>query len=306
MAKFFVKRTQVIDSPLADCAAAVRDFQRWPGWSPWLIAEPDAELTFSEDGNAYSWKGKVTGAGSIQVRTDELPRHLSLDLEFLEPFKSKNQTGFTFKEVEGGTEVTWTMEGKLPWFLFFLKKIMAAWIGNDYQRGLLLLKDYVETGEAKCKLDFIGEETIPGFYYVGIRTETQFSKIGPAMEADLEKLINGLREAGMTPSAPPFSIYHKLDFVKDWISYTVGIPVEKIRKSSRGTVSGEFPDTRCYVIEMEGRYEHLGSAWSAGYMRGKAKVFNAHGQRDNFEIYVSDPENTPEDQLITRVCFPVR
>ena len=38
--------------------------------------------------------------------------------------------------------------------------MMEAFIGMDYDRGLLMLKDLVEKGSVPSKLDFIGEQKI--------------------------------------------------------------------------------------------------------------------------------------------------
>jgi hypothetical protein len=48
------------------------DYRTWKTWSPWLISEPEAIVTVSDDpssvGSQYTWKGKVTGEGALQHR----------------------------------------------------------------------------------------------------------------------------------------------------------------------------------------------------------------------------------------------
>jgi len=48
------------------------DYRTWKTWSPWLISEPEALVTVSDDpssvGSQYAWKGKVTGEGELQHR----------------------------------------------------------------------------------------------------------------------------------------------------------------------------------------------------------------------------------------------
>jgi len=45
------------------------------------------------------------------------------------------------------TKVTWTMNGCVPIFLFFMIGMMKAWIGMDYERGLMMLKELAEKGK---------------------------------------------------------------------------------------------------------------------------------------------------------------
>ena len=61
-------------------------------------------------------------------------------------------------------------------------------IGMDYDRGLAMLKEYVETGEVSSDLEFKGASDFAGGKYVGIKTDTSIENIGTAMEGDFEKL----------------------------------------------------------------------------------------------------------------------
>lgn len=56
-----------------------------------------------------------------------------------------------------------------------MKGMMAASIGMDFDRGLRMLKDYLETGEVHSKLDYPGQTNFEGFHYVGIRSQSSFA-----------------------------------------------------------------------------------------------------------------------------------
>lgn len=45
------------------------------------------------------------------------------------------------------------MDGKLPYFMFFMVKMMKNWIGMDYERGLAMLKEFIETGEVISRVE---------------------------------------------------------------------------------------------------------------------------------------------------------
>ena len=65
-----------------------------------------------------------------------------MDLTFLKPCKSQAKVAFYLKEEGASTQVRWTMDSVLPFFLFWMKKSMEAYISQDYGRGLRLLKDF--------------------------------------------------------------------------------------------------------------------------------------------------------------------
>jgi len=306
MPKLQVVRSQTIQAPAEQVFSHVRNFKEWSSWSPWLICEPDCPLSFEPDGTGYSWNGKIIGEGSLHRVGETPPELLELKLEFRKPFKSTSTVRFHFREKSGATEVDWEMDGSLPWFLFWLKPMMEAFIGMDYERGLLMLAEYVETGSVTSRLEFAGERTVSGFRYLGIRNQCQIKEIGPSMEADFQKLGEAIESHSLTPAGKPFSIYHQWDVAKGTAAYTIGFPVEGEVQPPEGQVAGSVPDLKGYTIHHTGPYHYLGNAWSAGYQRVQAKVIRQDKSVDPFEIYQNDPRETPPEQLITEVIFPVK
>jgi len=81
-------------APLKEINDTLRDFRQWPKWSPWLIMEPDAVLTYTDRqgqvGATYAWAGHLVGAGSmelVEVHDDSL----KMELNFYRPFRSCKQ-----------------------------------------------------------------------------------------------------------------------------------------------------------------------------------------------------------------------
>jgi uncharacterized protein YndB with AHSA1/START domain/DNA gyrase inhibitor GyrI len=305
--KFNVDKSIHIAAPIKTVYQMVRDFQQWPAWSPWLLAEPDCRLRYPADGKGYSWDGKIVGSGEMEILGEEAPHRIECRLTFLKPWKSHNTTGFVFTEKDGGTEVTWSMEGSLPWFMFWMKQMMTAFIGMDYQRGLLMLKDCLETGSNPSRLEFRPNVQVSGKPYIGVRTECGLDEIDAAMERDLTKLMGWLRERAEESAGPAFSIYHKWDMVRQRTNYTLCLPLRSLPVDlAGGFASGELPSGPAYTVKHTGPYRHLGNAWSVGMMHARAKLFKMDKKREHFEVYENNPEEVGENELVTVVHFPQR
>lgn len=307
MPQLNISKSILIHAPVERVYAAVRDFKSWRAWSPWLIAEPDCRIQYATDGRGYSWNGRIVGAGNIEVTREDSPRSIHCRLEFLKPWKSASDVAFHFAESDGTTEVTWTMNGSLPFFLFFMKSMMTAFLGMDFQRGLNMLKDYAETGEVPSQLEFVGRERFSATAYVGVRTHCAVSVVGPTMEADLVTLREAFDDMEMEPDGKPFAIYHAWDPVKGETEYTLGLPVAKIpAQTPDKLVTGSIPTCDVHVIRHTGAYRHLGNAWAAGMMRARTKIFAQNKKIPPFEFYENDPRMTPENELLTVLRFPVK
>ncbi len=306
MPQFSVSKSVLINAPKEKVYDVVSKFDSWTKWSPWLIAEPDAEVTVTENGKEYKWKGKVTGSGEMKVIKEEGPDAAYYDLTFLTPYKSHAKVSFLLKEKDGGTEATWTLDSSLPWFMFWMKDAMIGYLGMDYDRGLAMLKDYVEDGEVHSKLAFEGESRLDGFKYIGIRTNSSMDDISTSMEKDLEEIYHYAAPKNILKGVA-LSIYHKWDVVKQRVEYTAAVPVSEIPEDVPSKmVTGEIPSTKVYKTKHTGPYHHLGNAWSTMNMFQRSKVFKYNKKLHPFEMYLNDPAETKPNELETEVVFAVK
>lgn len=307
MPVFHVTKSIVIDKPIDQVYASVRDFRQWQVWSPWLRAEPGCEPVHADDGESYSWDGKIVGSGEMAITVEVPSKSIDYRLSFFKPWKSLNTTRFEFSEEGAGTKVTWSMVGSLPIYLFFLKGMMTAFIGMDYARGLRMLKDFLETGSVPSRLDFEGAKSGAGFSYVGIRSSCRMDEMATEMARIFEKLKRAMEVSGIEPSGAPFSVYHKWQMTKGIAQFTTGFPVASAPPAlPEGLVSGVVPSSDVYVVKHTGPYRHLGNAWSAGMMHAQAKVFAKDKKFEPYEVYESSSKEVPENELVTVVKLGVK
>lgn len=308
MPVFNVSKSIVIEARLEKVFASVRNFKEWEAWSPWLRSEPGCPLKYAEDGKSYQWDGQIIGSGELAVVADEANKRIDYRLSFFRPWKSENTSAFHFAERNGATEVTWTMEGSLPFFLFFMKGMMSAWVGMDYDRGLKMLKDYLEIGSVPSEMEFLGTQPFEGFKYVGSSCECSIDDIGETVKETLRKVRQALVAAGHEVRNG-FTIYHKFSMSKGVTSLTAGFLVENPPATPpAGLEVGEIPACSTYGIKHTGAYKHLGNPWAAGMMHSqcKPKQFQKDKSVPDFELYLNDPTEVGARNAETVVHLPAK
>ena len=307
MPKMSIKRSVEVYAPADKVYNVLDNFNTWTAWSPWLIMDPEAKVNVREDAKYYEWEGERVGSGQMSIINEKENESIDYDLLFLKPWKSKAKVSFHTKTKGDSTEVTWTMDSSLPFFMFWMKAMMEAFVGMDYERGLNMLKDYMEHGEVKSKLDFRGEKQFEGCKYIGISRTCTKEQLGEMMSSDFDKIWAYMGDKKDNIGGYPFSIYAKWDMVKNRISYTSGVPVKEVPSDlPEGIIVGEIPATRVYELHHTGPYTHLANAWSTLNNMARGKAFKWNKKIWPWEFYLNDPTETPEDQLETAVYFPVK
>ncbi|MDX2361283.1 MAG: SRPBCC family protein [Crocinitomicaceae bacterium] len=308
MPKIHIDKSIVIKATPEELYSKLRDFHNWTVWSPWLITEPEAKVSVNEDGKYFEWEGKYVGSGNMTVLKENENSSIEYDLTFLKPWKSKAKTTFKFVPEEDGTRVHWIMDTSLPFFMFWMKKMMAAWIGMDLERGLSMLKSHTEEGTINSKLEIKGFSQYAGCQYVGLKTTATMDGLGEAMSKDYEKLMPYFmdgRQEHMDGHA--FSIYHKWELVKGQVEYTAAVPVKSIPSDLlEGMFVGNVAPMKVHTITHTGTYAHSGNAWGAQMSRSRGQLFKTNKKIHPMEVYPNSPKDTPANELISEVIFSVK
>ncbi|SFT43992.1 Predicted transcriptional regulator YdeE, contains AraC-type DNA-binding domain [Lishizhenia tianjinensis] len=302
MPRINVDKSIFIDVKPSEVYEKLMDFNHWKVWSPWTITEKEVVVTVDENNQHYHWKGNLVGEGEMRITGSTPNSSIEVDLNFIKPFKSKAKVAFIIKAEQEGSRVHWTLDNKLPFFMFFFKNMMTAMIGMDYNRGLLMLKEYLEEGKVKSNLEFVGNSSLEAMYYIGRKTTTSMDTISDAMTQDYKALYDITKSNDLDVRDHAFSIYHEWKLAKNQTTYTAAIGLYSLPdKVPNGFVVGNIPAQDTYVVKHTGPYHHIGNAWSAIFMRDRAKIFKKDKNFDPIELYLNSPENTAPEDLVTEI-----
>ena len=309
MPSYHVERTIVIEKPIKEVRDSLKNFKEWPKWSPWIIMEPDATLTYSDRqgqvGASYGWSGVLIGAGGMELM-DVHDDELKMQLNFVKPFKSTADVGFKLVENDSGTKVTWYMDGNLPFFMFWIRSKMKAYIGMDYMRGLLMLKEYLETGSVASYVHIEGVMPVSETEYVAIPTQCSIDDLGSSMQENWKDLYRFIEENKLSMEGVPFSIFHTFDMVKHETSYYSCIPVTTDVALSEGWLRGTLDAEETLKTMHKGRYRHLGNAWMTAMNFARMKKMKMAKSPVGYEFYLNNPYDTDEEELVTEIYMPFK
>ncbi len=309
---YSITRSIQIDAPQERVFEAVRNFHTWNQWSPWLCTERTAKVDISgsgkEIGDIYAWDGNLVGAGEIEHRTREEYKHMEQKLRFTKPFKSVSRIWFDFVPEANDTKITWGMRGELPFFLFAMKKRMVAMLGNDFERGLQMLKDLVETGKVEFSMEYVGVVELPAAQYMGITKETSLTEMSTSIQGSFARLLKTVEQNNINPNGAMFCIYHQFDMINQHMKYTAAIPVPtEVDIHENDVFSAKRETTKALKIIHTGDYKYLGNSWMGAY----SYIYKTKGLKEDkahspIEIYVNDPTELLPEQWRTEIYIPVR
>ena len=309
MPGYNIRRSVLINAPADKVFEAVADFSNWTTWSPWLIAEPDAKVEISENpsavGGKYSWDGELVGSGEVEHKLLDRNSLVQDEIRFRKPFKSVADVGFELNRTGKGTRLTWYMDGYLPWFLFWMKPSIMTFVSMDYDRGLRMLKDWLESGTIHSKIDIRGVETVKPMRVLGVRRQCAIDEVGEAMSQAFNDAREMCARNKLNAEGTMVSVYHKLDMKKQQFDFTSGFIVESDSLEPAGMHSWRLPACQAFRVDHQGHYEHLGNGWSVANQHCRYKKLK-QSKVGAFEVYRSTPDNADANDCVTEIYLPLK
>ena len=303
---FHVKRSLEIDAPLESVFAAIVDLKSWPQWSPWLIHEPDTEITYSDnyqaEGGFYSWSGKLTGAGKLTHLKITPATSIRQQIEFLRPFKSVNQISWEFENSNGNSLVGWEISGRMPFLFRFMTRKIDAMLGRDYELGLVMLNGFLNASAPHPVFTFNGSEVLQDFSYWAIPRNGNLRQLETARRSTIETL----RAATNESTALALTLYHRFDPLAAHFQSEIAIPIGDDPPASNYT-RREFSGGRYFKMTLHGDHRFLPLGWHALTSHCRLHKVKLDPTRPALEIYHHDPQElTDSNQMTSALYLPIK
>jgi effector-binding domain-containing protein len=310
MPAYQVERSLVINANAERVFQEVIDYSSWTTWSPWLILEPQATVTVTDPptqvGAKYAWVGDMTGQGEIEHIRLEPHSKVVDEIRFLKPFKSTAGIHFSLMPEHSGTRLTWTMDGKMPWFLFWMIPMIKTFIGMDFQRGLNMLKDRIELGHIPSQSTVHGKQKVGPIRMAGVAGTCAVSETGSAIDKAFAEAKKEFQACRLPTDEMMMTAYTRFQVAKGQFDFISGFQIpDSCEVPSHSSLKvWTLPECNAFRVEHTGSYRHLGNAWAIANQIVRHRKFK---QRScgTFEIYRTVPP-VPESELKTDIYLPLK
>jgi predicted transcriptional regulator YdeE len=306
--KFEIIKSIEVNKSLTDIYQILSDVNQWNNWSPWACLDPEAKIDIKiNESTGYTnltWDGKLIGSGEMIV-TNKTANTIHYDLNIFKPFKTKSKIWFELKSINDKTEVNWGMASSLPIYLFFLKKMMMAYMGADYNRGLIRLKEYAETGTILCKMSNVKNTTQEAFYVVGKKEQTSIDQLGPAMNNIFDKIMKDIETRKLPIPNGFISLYHNFDLIKSKTEFSCGVFYNQKPELNSEYEILEIEKHDSLKMDLKGTYTHLPTAWSKIWCHQRGNKIDLNKKIPFYEIYLNSPKMVAPEDVHTELRLPI-
>ena len=133
---FLIERSLSIKAPPEKIFALINNFHNWARWSPQDTEDPSMKRTFSGPGSGTGAVSDWTSTGSagrgrMLITESVAPHRISVDVDWVKPFKAHNVNLFSLESDGASTRATWSMRGTNVYML----KVMSVFVNMDRMMG---------------------------------------------------------------------------------------------------------------------------------------------------------------------------
>jgi hypothetical protein len=191
------------------------------------------------------------GEGVMTI-TDVSEDTVKIRLMFEEPFESESPIYYAFNELDGKTEVTWYMEGEIPypWNIMGLFFSMEDTAGKDFEKGLKKMKTAVEKqlgNVVKVNTSAIGIVEVPMRKFIGRRSVVKFDDMQSYYSENFTDAYTTITENEMEFDGSPSGIYFSWEPENEQADMATAIPVKDLEEDIEGFE----------IFELGGRHSKL-------------------------------------------------
>jgi effector-binding domain-containing protein len=244
----------------------------------------------------------------MTITKDEPFSNIEAELDFGDQGLASSYYKFEVVE-KGKTKVTWGFESEIdiPIFGGYLCLMMGPMVEKEYVKGLESLKELSESiqnqqdlTDRKISIQNVESQTVICMTTATIPTD---GNLAEKMGASYGQLVSNIQVNGMEMTGPPITVTTKWE--ENEYVFDNCIPI----KSVSGDLSAQVFESKTYSgyalkLEHLGSYANLDSSYEA--ILAYIAQMGLEITENPWEVYISDPSNTPEDKLVTHIYFPIQ
>ncbi len=310
-----VEQSIFIDAPASVVFSQVNGFKTFNAWSPFVAVFPDANYAFEGQefgvGSKMSWTvtepKPETGSQTIVASTP----YERVDVELVFGHQGSSQATYLLRPADGGTNLTWAFDTDFGLNILgrYWGLLLDRQLGPLYAQGLANLK---RIAEELPKVDWsdleIGITDVPSTtiaYFTG-SSGNEPDEIGAALGAAYGRVAMFISANRLQMDGQPIAINNYWD--ERGFGFDAGIPVSGTPSRGVGPDSpvrmGETYGGRVVRAVHVGPYTGLEETYAVVEAFIVAHKLEANGR--SWDAFVSDPGNTPEEELTTEIYYPVK
>ncbi len=322
-ARVEVERSVTLNRPAATVFTLMNGFRTWPQWSPWAGVDPGAEFLRSGPdagvGARLEWTGDPAriGTGWQEIVASEPWRRIALRTDI--GAQGGATTEYLVAGDQLGSRVTWVFHNDVTegkglvgglvgrYFGLFLKR----WVAADFEQGLARLEAFAaavpERDFSTADIALVEVESIP-VLAVSAGADGDPDTVASALAAAYTEITGWALANDVPLGGQPLAVTRSLDGpsgpdFRVEAALPLGEPGASVPEPSGRVRLSRSPGGMAARIVHEGAFDNT----LVSYERLQAWIA-AHGYRDtgvSWEHYVTDPGETPEQDLRTHIYFLV-
>lgn len=310
-----LEREIQIDAPPSTVFTIVNGYGRLHDWSPWTQIDPENTVdTFTGPaqgvGAKHTWQSDHPNVGNGSQEIIESTPYTSVK-NYLDFGPQGDATSFfTLTPKDDGTHVVWGFDTEFGMDIMgrYFGLMMEKFIGTPYEEGLANLKALAEGMPSADFSDLDVEvtevEPMTMAYFEGTSTQ-QTEQVSEDLASAYAQVVGFIESQGLTPSGPPLTVNHLWE--DNVYEFQAGMPIaeapeEAVAADSPVQIGTTYGGKAVRAVH-RGSYDSMPETYEKlmAYMA-------AHGYEYSgspWDIWISDPETTPEEDLITHIHFPL-
>ena len=299
---------RIIDASIADVYAKVEDLGQWKAWCPWLEDVPAGVLVLTGEGRSKgarcAWVDAKMGEGALTHQRLLRGQEIAQRLRLKHPFTVRGSSHWTFVEVDGRTEVTWSVAGRVAFAMRIFASTVNGALAFDLRYGLDRLAALLEPqGAPRYTITHEGSREVSPCRYVYKTYSGPIKALSLALPSLLGELRRQLVSRNVQPCGAPIAVYLKTNIKLRTTVCQVGLPVADADVGEMPV--REMPAHRASVVTLRGRYIALEVAWYQAMQRLTQESIRPDQRLPPFERYHGGLGEAQEDNCVTELHIPL-